>query len=56
MVLIFYLGLTVFLINRMWFGKAVDDFNILIAQMGKDGPDVQVNLSNGFTSMLLFHH
>lgn len=43
-------GLTSFLVNRMWMGKAVDDFNIQIAQMGKGGPDIQANLSNGFTS------
>jgi hypothetical protein len=34
----------------MWFGKAVDDFNIQIAQMGKSGPQIQASLSNGFTS------
>ncbi|KIJ25607.1 hypothetical protein M422DRAFT_72114 [Sphaerobolus stellatus SS14] len=45
----YLIGITSFAINRMWFGKAVDDFNIQIAQMGKDGPDIQVNLSNGFT-------
>jgi len=50
-VLGYMIGLTVFLINRMWFGKAVDDFNIQVAQLGKDGPDIQVNLSNGFTML-----
>jgi len=50
-VLGYLIGLTAFLVNRMWFGKAVDDFNIQIAQLGKDGPEVQAGLSNGFTML-----
>lgn len=47
------LGLTSFLIDRMWMGKAVDDFNVQVAQMGSSGPQIQANLSNGFTSKFL---
>jgi hypothetical protein len=48
-----YLGLAAFLVNRMWFGKAVNDFNVQVAQMGSGGPNVQADLSNGFTSTYL---
>lgn len=47
----FMIGLTSFLIIRMWFGKAVDDFDIQIAQMGASGPDISASLSNGFTML-----
>jgi len=40
----------------MWFGNAVNTFNIQVAQMGKSGPNVQANLSNGFTSRYLQLH
>ncbi|KAF8591859.1 hypothetical protein K439DRAFT_608459 [Ramaria rubella] len=50
-VLGYMIGLTSFLVNRMWFGKAVDDFNVQVAQMGSGGPNIQANLSNGFTML-----
>ena len=46
------LGLTVFLIVRMWFGKAVDDFNSSITSQGQQGPKLIASTGNGFTSEL----
>ena len=42
-------GLSSFLIIRMWFGKAVDDFNETIELEGVNGPHLIAELSNGFT-------
>ncbi|KAF8509843.1 hypothetical protein JB92DRAFT_2729315 [Gautieria morchelliformis] len=50
-VLGYMIGLIAFLVNRMWFGNAVNNFNIQIAQMGQGGPQIQANLSNGFTML-----
>ena len=44
-------GLTSFLILRMWFGKAVEDFNRTIIEDGTGGPQLVADTSNGFTSM-----
>ena len=44
------LGLTSFLVIRMWFGKAVEDFNRAIEQGGNNAPQLIAQLSNGFTS------
>lgn len=43
-------GLTAFLVVRMWFGKAVDDFNRGIQFMGTQGPKLVANTGNAFTS------
>jgi hypothetical protein len=44
------LGLTSFLVIRMWFGKAVEDFNQAIVEAGNSAPHLIAQLSNGFTS------
>ncbi|EIN13710.1 hypothetical protein PUNSTDRAFT_48642 [Punctularia strigosozonata HHB-11173 SS5] len=44
----FMLGLSAFLIIRMWFGKAVDDFNQTISNAGSDAPDLMAATSNAF--------
>ena len=46
------LGLTSFLVIRMWFGKAVEDFNQAIIRGGNNAPQLIAQLSNGFTSTL----
>lgn len=45
----FMIGISSFLIVRMWFGKAVDDFNQSIELEGNNGPHLMAGLSNGFT-------
>ena len=47
-------GLTSFLVIRMWFGKAVEDFNNAITKGGTDAPQLIAQLSNGFTSTFFF--
>jgi len=42
-------GLTTFLIIRMWFGKAVDDFNASIVSQGQNGPQLIASTGNAFT-------
>ncbi|KIY52771.1 hypothetical protein FISHEDRAFT_34614 [Fistulina hepatica ATCC 64428] len=44
----FFTGLTCFLILRMWFGKAVDDFNNTITYMGDGAPAVSASVGNAF--------
>ncbi|TFK57268.1 hypothetical protein OE88DRAFT_1650902 [Heliocybe sulcata] len=44
----FMIGFTSFLIIRMWFGKAVEDFNKTITKAGGSGPALIANTSNGF--------
>lgn len=43
-------GITSFLIARIWFGKAADDFNQSVDLMGSSGTTLVANLSNAFTS------
>lgn len=43
-------GMTSFLIIRMWFGKAVQDFNTSIISQGSQGPKLLANTGNAFTS------
>ncbi|KDR85025.1 hypothetical protein GALMADRAFT_233596 [Galerina marginata CBS 339.88] len=45
----FIIGITSFLILRMWFGKAVQDFNASIAAQGQQGPELIATIGNGFT-------
>ncbi|KAL5495225.1 hypothetical protein ACEPAI_688 [Sanghuangporus weigelae] len=45
----FMIGLTAFLVIRMWFGKAIDDFNSDIKSLGNDGPALVASAGNGFT-------
>ncbi|KAJ8522567.1 hypothetical protein ONZ45_g913 [Pleurotus djamor] len=45
----FLIGLTSFLIVRMWFGKAVQDFNNSIMAQGPQGPKLVANTGNAFT-------
>ncbi|CAA7266468.1 unnamed protein product [Cyclocybe aegerita] len=45
----FIVGLTSFLIIRMWFGKAVQDFNASIALQGQQGPKLVASTGNAFT-------
>jgi hypothetical protein len=51
----FLIGITSFLILRMWFGKAVQDFNSTITLLGQDGPKLVANISNGFTMVWVAH-
>ena len=44
------LGLASFLIIRMWFAKAIDDFNKNIVSGGKNAPELIATTGNGFTS------
>jgi len=44
----FMIGFTSFLIIRMWFGKAVEDFNNSIINAGGKGPQLVASTSNGF--------
>jgi len=44
----FMIGLTSFLVIRMWFGKAVDDFNATILKGGSSSPQLVANTGNGF--------
>ena len=56
-VLGFVIGITAFLIVRMWFGKAAQDFNASISfsvSQSDDAPDLKVVIGNGFTSASLF--
>jgi len=45
----FFIGITSFLIARMWFGKAADDFNQSVDLMGNSGTTLVANLGNAFT-------
>lgn len=45
----FLIGLTSFLIIRMWFGKAVHDFNNSVEAQGSQGPRLITSVGNGFT-------
>ncbi|THH15982.1 hypothetical protein EW146_g4584 [Bondarzewia mesenterica] len=44
----FMIGLTAFLVIRMWFGKAVEDFNSAITKEGDGAPELVASTSNGF--------
>ncbi|KZP31298.1 hypothetical protein FIBSPDRAFT_1037748 [Athelia psychrophila] len=44
----FMVGLTAFLIVRMWFEKAIDDFNKAIIAQGDKGPHLIASAGNGF--------
>jgi hypothetical protein len=45
----FMIGLTSFLILRMWFGKAVQDFNTSIMVQGQQAPELVAEAGNAFT-------
>jgi len=45
----FMIGLTSFLVIRMWFGKAVDDFNEAVTVSGSGAPQLIARTGNGFT-------
>jgi len=45
----FFIGITSFLVLRMWFGKAVDDFNATIEAQGESGPQLAASTGNAFT-------
>jgi len=44
----FLFGFTTFLISRIWFGKAADDFNQSIAIGGSAGPQLTATVGNAF--------
>ena len=46
----FMIGFTSFLVIRMWFGKAVEDFNDAILKGGDGSPALVAATSNGFVS------
>ncbi|KAL1749195.1 hypothetical protein HDZ31DRAFT_59482 [Schizophyllum fasciatum] len=46
----FMIGITAFLVVRMWFGKAISDFNTIISTMDDgDAPQLKAAEGNGFT-------
>jgi len=49
-VIIVIAGITSFLVIRMWFEKAVQDFNASIAAQGQQGPKLLASTGNAFTS------
>lgn len=49
-------GITSFLVIRMWFGKAVEDFNRDISKGGSDAPQLIAATSNGFVSTYISLH
>ncbi|KXN84826.1 hypothetical protein AN958_12120 [Leucoagaricus sp. SymC.cos] len=51
----FMIGLTSFLILRMWFGKAVQDFNSSIQAQGSQGPKLVADTGNAFTMIWVAH-
>jgi len=51
----FMIGLTAFLILRMWFGKAVQDFNSSIQSQGAQGPKLIGEIGNAFTMVWVAH-
>jgi hypothetical protein len=46
----FMTGFTSFLVMRMWFGKAVEDFNDAVLKGGSDSPALVAQTGNGFVS------
>ncbi|THH34064.1 hypothetical protein EUX98_g51 [Antrodiella citrinella] len=44
----FMIGITCFLIIRMWFGKAVEDFNMTVITEGSNSAQLVATTSNGF--------
>jgi len=47
----FMIGITAVLVVRMWFEKAVEDFNNSIISQGKNGPELVADTANGFTML-----
>ncbi|KAG8770616.1 hypothetical protein FRC12_004157 [Ceratobasidium sp. 428] len=45
------MGLCTVIVLRIWIGKAVEDFNQGIIDMGKNAPKLVANVQNGFTMM-----
>jgi len=45
----FMIGISSFLIVRMWFEKAIDDFNKNVIAQGTKGPELMAAAGNGFT-------
>jgi len=45
----FFIGITAFLVLRMWFGKAVEDFNAGIQAQGSSGAQLAATTGNAFT-------
>lgn len=46
----FMMGITAFLVVRMWFGKAISDFNTMIRAMDdSEAPQLKASEGNGFT-------
>jgi len=45
----FFVGITAFLVLRMWFGKAVDDFNASIEAQGSSAAQLAASTGNAFT-------
>jgi|SRR5882762_5739380 hypothetical protein len=43
-------GISSFLIIRMWFEKAIVDFNKSVVAQGQNGPQLVAAAGNGFTS------
>jgi len=48
-VLAFLVGVAAFLILRVWFDKAVEDFNDEITKLGSSAPQLSASIGGGFT-------
>jgi len=51
----FMIGMTAYLVLRMWYGKMADDFNKGIVKQGSHGPQLVATVSNSFTMIWVAH-
>jgi len=51
----FLIGMTSYLVLRLWFGKMAVDFNQAIAKQGSDGPQLIATVGNAFTMAWVAH-
>jgi len=51
----FLIGMTAYLVLRLWFGKLADDFNQGIIKQGSKGPQLIATVGNAFTMAWVAH-
>jgi len=51
----FLIGMTVYLVLRLWFGKMALDFNQAITKQGTNGPQLVATVGNAFTMAWVAH-
>lgn len=51
----FLIGMTAYLVLRLWFDKMAVDFNQAIAKQGSDGPQLIATVGNAFTMVWVAH-